>query len=139
MRCRGCGFCLKAHYQQANTVIRRHEEYEALFSSIEILVERQGLNERMTIPLFNAALGMRVTNARYQKETEESAHVAGRDLKILTDLEILTPHGEKRGRYYTAGRELMEARARARRDKTAVDPYRLPEVSVDPGPRLPGI
>ena len=132
-------FCLKAHYQQANTVIRRHEEYEALFSSMEILVERQGLNERMIVPLFNAALGMRVTNAKYQKETEESAHVAGRDLKILTDLEILTPHGEKRGRYYTAGRELMEARARARRDKTAVDPYRLPEVSVDPGPRLPGI
>ena len=63
-------FCLKAHYQQAATVIRRHEEYEALFASIETIVERHRLNERMAVPLFNAALGMQVTNARYQKETD---------------------------------------------------------------------
>ena len=132
-------FCLKAHYQQANTLIRRHDEYESLFSSIENIIRRERLNERMTIPLFNAAVGIRVTNSRYQKETEESSYVAGRDLKALTDLEILTPHGEKRGRYYTAGRELKEVRTRARRDKTVLDPYQLPEVSVDPGPRLPGI
>ena len=93
----------------------------------------------MTIPLFNAALGIRVTNARYQKETEVSSYVAGRDLKVLTDLEILVPIGEKRGRYYTAGKELQEARDRARRDKVVLDPYVLPEVSADPGPRLPGL
>ena len=132
-------FCLKAHYQQANTVIRRHEEYEALFASIETLVERQRLNERMAVPLFNAALGMRVTNARYQKETEESSHVAGRDLKALADLALLVPHGEKRGRHYTAGKELMEARKAARRSRTVQNPYELPEVSADPGPRLPGL
>ena len=131
-------FCLKAHYQQANTMIRRHEEYEALFSSIESLVERLKLNERMTVPLFNAALGMRVTNARYQRETEESSHVAGRDLKALADLALLVPHGEKRGRYYTAGKELGEARQAARRSRTVQDPYELPGVSADPGPRLPG-
>ena len=132
-------FCLKAHYQQANTVIRRHEEYEALFSSIESLMERQKLNERMIIPLFNSALGMRVTNARYQKETEESSHVAGRDLKALADLALLVPHGEKRGRYYTAGTELREAREAARRSRPIQDPYELPQVSADPGPRLPGL
>ena len=132
-------FCLKAHYQQAATVIRRHEEYEALFASIETLVERHRLNERMAVPLFNAALGMRVTNARYQKETEESAHVAGRDLKALADLALLVPHGEKRGRYYTAGRELREAREAARRSRAVQDPYELPEVTADPGPRLPGL
>ena len=132
-------FCLKAHYQQANTVIRRHEEYEVLFSSIETLVERQGLNERMAVPLFNAALGMRVTNARYQRETEESSHVAGRDLKTLADLALLIPHGEKRGRYYTAGTELRDAREAARRSRTVQDPYELPQVAADPGPRLPGL
>ena len=132
-------FCLKAHYQQANTVIRRHEEYEALFSSIESLVERQRLNERMIVPLFNAALGMRVTNARYQKQTEESSHIAGRDLKALADLALLVPHGEKRGRYYTAGKEVREARQAARRSRTVQDPYELPGVSADPGPRLPGL
>ena len=131
-------FCLKAHYQQANTVIRRHEEYEALFSIIETIVGRQRLNERMTVPLFNSAVGMRLTNARYQRETEESSHVAGRDLKALADLALLVPHGEKRGRYYTAGEELREARKAARRSRPVQDPYDLPDVSVDPGPRLPG-
>ena len=132
-------FCLKAHYQQASTVIRRHEEYEALFTSIETLVERQRLNERMTAPLFNAALGMRLTNARYQRVTEESSHVAGRDLKALADLALLVPHGEKRGRYYLAGKGLQDARKSARRDKTVLDPYQLPSVAADPGPRLPGL
>ena len=132
-------FCLKAHYQQASTLIRRNEEYEALLNSVDGIVERRRLNGRTAIPLFNAALGMRVTNARYQKETEVSAHVAGRDLKSLADLDILVPHGEKRGRHYTAGRELREARERARRDRVVLDPYQLPEVSADLGPRLPGL
>ena len=132
-------FCLKAHYQQANTLIRRYEEYESLFNGIESIIKRERLNERMTIPLFNAALGIRVTNSRYQKETEASVHVAGRDLKALADLEILTPIGEKRGRYYSAGKELKEARNRARRDRTVQDPYELPAVSSDAGPRLPGL
>ena len=131
-------FCLKAHSRQANTVIRRHEEYEALFSRIETLVQRHVLNERTAVPLFNAALGMRLTNARYRKETEESAHVAGRDLKALADLALLVPHGEKRGRYYTAGRELRAAREKSRRAKAVLDHYKLPEVAGDPGPRLPG-
>ena len=132
-------FCLKAHYQQVNTLIRRHEEYEALFDSVEALMKGKKLNERMTMPSFNSAIGMRVTNARYQKETEVSSYTAGRDLKVLTDLEILVPHGEKRGRYYTAGKELRDARQRARRERTILDPYNLPEVSVDPMPRLPGL
>ena len=132
-------FCLKAHYQQANTLIRRYEEYEALFDSVEALMRKKKLNERMTVPLFNSAIGMRVTNARYQKETEVSSYTAGRDLKVLTDLEILVPHGEKRGRYYTAGKELKDARQGARRERTILDPYDLPKVLVDPVPRLPGL
>ena len=132
-------FCLKAHYQQANTLIRRHEEYESVFESIEKIIAREKLMERMTIPLFNAALGFRVTNSRYQKETEESPYVAGRDLKVLAESEILIPHGERRGRYYTAGKELRDARQRARRDRTVLDPYELPEVSGVESPRLPGL
>ena len=132
-------FCLKAHYQQANTLIRRYDEYESVFESIENLIKREGLNERMTIALFNASLGIRVTNSRYQKETEESPYVAGRDLKVLSDLEILIPHGERRGRYYIAGKELKEARQRGRRDRTVLDPYELPEVLPEEAPLLPGL
>lgn len=125
-------FCLKAHYQQANTLIRRHEEHESVFESVERLVAREGLNERVTIPLFNAAMGLRVTNARYQKETEVSTYVAGRDLKALSDAAILVAHGEKRGRYYSAGRELAAARAGARRSRAVLDPYALPETVSGP-------
>ena len=132
-------FCLKAHYQQANTLIRRHDEYESVLDSIDRIIERERLNERMAIPLFNAALGIKVTNSRYQKETEESSYVAGRDLKVLADLDILNPHGEKRGRYYTAGKELKDARDGARLNKTVQDPYELSAVSSDAGPRLPGL
>ena len=132
-------FCLKAHYQQANTLIRRHDEYESVFESMENLIEREGLKKRMTIALFNAALGIRVTNSRYQKETEESSYVAGRDLKVLSDLEILIPHGERRGRYYIAGKELKEARQRGRRDRTVLDPYELPEGLPEEAPLLLGL
>ena len=129
-------FCLKAHYQQANTLIRRYEEYGSVYDNIEKIIERERLNERMTIPLFNAALGIRVTNSRYQTETEVSSYVAGRDLKHLTDLEILVPHGETRGRYYMAGQELKGVRDRARGNRIVQDPYQLSEVL---SPRLPGL
>jgi Fic family protein len=130
-------FCLKAHYQQANVLIRRLEEYDAVYVSIDRMLKKHGLSDRMAIPLFDVALGIRLTNARYQKETEESQYVAGRDLKALSDLGILVPHGEKRGRYYTAGKAITDARNRARRQRVVNDPYELPperEVS----PRLPG-
>ena len=125
-------FCLKAHYQQANTLIRRHEEYESVFVSLEKIIRYHSLNERMTVPLFHAALGIKLTNLRYQKETEESSYIAGRDLKMLTDLEILIPHGEKRGRHYTAGKNIREIRNHARRTRKILDPYDLPEVSDIP-------
>ena len=130
-------FCFTAHYQQANTLIRRIEEYETVFEQIATIVQREKLNERTAMPLFDAALGMRLTNFRYQRETEESSYVAGRDLKTLTEIGIIEPHGEKRGRYYTAGPELKNAREKARRKKVISNPYALPE--VEPSPRLPGI
>lgn len=132
-------FCLKAHYQQANTIIRRFDEYELLFGSVEKLISENKLNERMAIPLFNCALGMRLTNSRYQKDAEVTQHIATRDLRTLSELGLISPHGEKRGRYYVAGDEIKIARDRARRKKITLNPYDLPEVSGDTAPRLPGI
>ena len=90
-------FCLTAHYQQAFTLVRRHEEYAALFELIEGDVTRRGLHQRTAIPLFDAALGARITNAKYQKDAEVSAQVATRDLRALVDHGLLAPRGEKRG------------------------------------------
>ena len=124
-------FCLKAHFQQASDLIRRNEEYEDLFAIIDDIVNREKLHLRSAVPLFDCALGYRVTNSRYQNDAEVSQHIATRDLKRLSDLELLEPVGEKRGRYYVAGKELREARGRVRREKNIVDPYTLPPRNVN--------
>ena len=134
-------FCLTAHYQQALTTIRRHSEYEALFERIEGLIKKDDLHERMTIPLFDCALGMRMTNSRYQREAEVSVHVATRDLKLLSDAGYLEPHGEKRGRHYFGAETLREHRMRTRIKKPIPNPYEAYE-SSEPlpldEPMLPG-
>lgn len=135
-------FCLTAHYQQALTSIRRHEEYDALFERIERVVADDALHERTTLPLFDAALGMRLTNSRYQREAEVSMHVATRDLRMLVEAGHLEPKGEKRGRYYVGSGSLKKHRSRTRVRKPMPNPYSAFEVSEPiplEGPRLPGL
>lgn len=137
-------FCLKAHYQQAFTLIRRNEVYGRLFGEIDEIVKRRKLNERTALPMFDASLGLRMTNSRYQKDAGVTQFTAGRDLKELSDLGLLEAVGEKRGRYYVAGRELLAAKARAAVKRKMPDPYELAEVSLsrsadEVSPRLPGL
>jgi len=134
-------FCLTAHYQQALTIIRRHEEYDALFERIEKVVKDRGINDRCILPLFDAAVGMRITNPRYQKETEVSVHTATRDLRALVELGLLDPKGEKRGRYYVRTEELQSHRTATRIRRPMPNPYTVYEASAVPlplEPKLPG-
>jgi Fic family protein len=130
-------FCLKAHYQQAATIIRRNDEYALLFDVIEKIANTRKLNGRAITPLFEAALGLRLTNARYVSLAETEAHSATRDLKLLVDANLLIAEGEKRGRYYRRSTELAQARASARLSKKSEDPYEL--IKQEQGPRLPGL
>lgn len=135
-------FCLTAHYQQALTIIRRHEEYDALFERIEKLVRVAGLHERTTIPLFDAALGMRMTNSRYQREADVSVHVATRDLRMLVEEGYFEPKGEKRGRHYFGSEKLRRHRVDTRIKKPMPNPYSAFEASEPlplEEPLLPGI
>ncbi len=139
-------FCLKAHYQQAATLIRRNEEYERLYEKIVTISEGHLLMERMQMALFDAALGFRVTNTRYRTDTDVSEVVASRDLKKLCDTGLLEPFGEKRGRYYRAGKVLREARLATRLPRPLSDPFDLVKrrdtrsaSQVDEDPRLPGV
>ncbi len=132
-------FCLKAHYQQAATLIRRNEEYEELFVILNKVIDRNGLNPRVAIPLFELCLGLRVTNTRYQRSAEVTQHIASRDLKQLSDLGLIEPHGEKRGRYYLAATPLKEARQRVRQARVLIDPYDLPQSDPETEPFLPGV
>lgn len=118
-------FCLKAHYQQAGTLIRRNEEYERLFARITAIADAHGVGERSHMSMFDAALGFRVTNQRYKTDASVSELVASRDLKKLCDLGLFEPQGEKRGRFYRAGSELQAARAATRMPRVMGDPYEI--------------
>lgn len=116
-------FCLTAHYQQALTIIRRHDEYDALFQRVDVIIKENGLHRRMEIPLFDAALGAQMTNSRYQKAAEVSVHVATRDLRMLVAQGYLEAQGEKRGRFYVASEKLRRHRHETRVKKPMPDPY----------------
>lgn len=118
-------FCLKAHYQQATTLIRRMDEYGELYGEIEKLVAKHQLPERTALPLFDSALGMTLTNARYQEDADVTGHIASRDLRTLSDKALLNAKGETRGRRYNAGRELLGLRSAVRISRPLRDPYDL--------------
>ena len=122
-------FCLKAHCHQAAVLIRRHAEYEALDHRIEAIVRDEGLPDRAFIPLFDAALGLATTNGWYRVDTQVSEIVASRDLRRLTELDLLVPHGEKRGRSYRGSKRLLSIRKAVQKqlgtDMPFVDPYEI--------------
>lgn len=118
-------FCLKAHYQQASTLLRRMDESAQLYAEIEHIVLRYDLNERTAMPLFDSALGMTLNSARYQEDADVTAHIASRDLRRLSDIGLLEAQGETRARKYLAGRELTEARKRVRLTRPLRDPYEV--------------
>ncbi|MEA2834660.1 MAG: hypothetical protein QOG66_2862 [Methylobacteriaceae bacterium] len=118
-------FCLKAHYQQAQRLIRRSQEYSEIYEKIHVLVESHGLNERCEMPLLDSCIGVRITNIRYRTETTVSEYVASRDLKRLTELGLLEPEGDGRGRAYRAGPSLLEIRRQTRTARKVDDPYQI--------------
>ena len=137
-------FCLKAHYQQAATLIRRNEEYSRLFDKVTALIENAKLPDRASVPLFDAALGFRLTNSRYRVDAEVTELVASRDLKRLCDAGLLTAVGEKRGRIYRASPKLTALRVETRLPRPLENPYeliqrRLRRAAANDTPRLPGL
>jgi Fic family protein len=116
-------FCLRAHYQQASTLMKRNAHFGRVWEEIAKIVKDMGLNERMEAPLLEASFGYKIRNHRYRSENDISDVVASRDLKRLCDAGLLTPVGEKRGRYYIADRRLLNIPLRTRDATKAGDPY----------------
>ena len=125
-------FCLKAHFQQCQTLIRRTTEHSMLFDEVEQIIWRKKLDERMAIPMTEAARGMRLTNAQYQKDADVMQYIASRDLKKLSDLGLIEPFGEKRGRFYRAGPVLRKARDMVRIKQPLTNPYDIPQKNGQP-------
>jgi Fic family protein len=98
-------FTLTAHLRQAKTLRRRIDDAEKLWVGVESLVGAR--EERQLAALNDAAMGLRLRRATYLKIAAESGseiteQTAGRDLKALADAGYLEPHGERRGRFYSA-------------------------------------
>jgi Fic family protein len=125
-------FCLRAHYFQASTTMRRREEIEQVWLGCLKLAENEGLPERCAAGLMDASFGLRLRRGTYRSsvETAEGEEIsdltASRDLKAMADTGLVEAVGERRGRYYLAGEALVslyeEIRA-ARPQKSADDPF----------------
>jgi len=128
-------FCLKAHYYQAMTWLRRARQISRLWDELERITEARKLLPRTMFALSEAAHGYRVRNATYRAIADISVSLATKDLAKLVDEELLVPEGEKRGRYYLAGEEIKAAFERSRITSEISDPFE----EMDRARRLPGL
>ncbi len=118
-------FCLRSHYQQAATLIKRNAHFGRVWTEVAQIVRGMGLPERTEGPLLEASFGYKIRNHRYRNENGISDVVASRDLKKLCDAGLLTPIGEKRGRYYVAEAKLIDVAVRTRDAGKSADPYEI--------------
>ncbi|MBK5297889.1 MAG: Fic family protein [Vicinamibacteria bacterium] len=120
-------FCLKAQFRQASTLMRRARVFQRVWDALEHETKQRGLPDRTIGILGEAALGLKARNATYRKHEDISENLASRDLKMLTDVGLLVPKGEKRGRYYIAAPILsaIGREATARENKVIADPFDL--------------
>jgi Fic family protein len=118
-------FCLRAHYQQAATLMKRYEVIRRVWTEVEKLRKQHGLPERVETAMMDGAFGFRIRNAHYREANDLSEAAATRDLKRLAELGLLTAVGEKRWRYYVATAVLKEILVRCSDPTRAPDPYSL--------------
>lgn len=140
-------FCLKAHFIQTTSVLRRVREAERIWEEIEGLIERHRLNARCAAALFDAAIGLSIRNSSYRATLQGwqeaiSNQVATLDLRAMVQAGLLEQRGHKRGTYYVAGEPINEVRSRRVKGRQAVDTVRLFDPAGDPGdvptaPELP--
>lgn len=125
-------FCLRAHYSQIRTMLRRREEIEQIWNACVALAESHGLPERCAAALMDASYGLRLRRGSYRASAksvtgeEISEQTASRDLRAMVDRRLLAPLGERRARYYLAGIEPVELHEQVRANRpsqTTNDPF----------------
>ena len=116
-------FCLTAHHFQAQTLLKRIGEVGSLWERLEQLTKELKIPSRTIGALMDAATGRRVRNPVYRRESDVSAQIAKRDLKILVTNGLLEAKGEKRGRYYIASKSLSGLYEQSKVDRPIRDPF----------------
>ena len=127
-------FCLRAHFFQLRTQLRRIQETEKLYHEIGALATHAGLPDRITGGLVEAAYRFRLTHAAYKAIVEVTAGeeisslTASRDLRGMVDAGLLRPVGQTRGRYYLGEAVLDEERKKIQATRTpreTSDPFEI--------------
>ncbi|MEV6767415.1 Fic family protein [Nocardia sp. NPDC051030] len=121
-------FNLRAHDIQAQTVEGRIRRTERAWSRLDELVATHKLPDRVADILYDALIGFRIRRHGYLTRAGIDERTASRDLKALTDINLLAARGETRARHYVAGEQLLELKLLLRED--------VPRNIVDPYPRL---
>ncbi|MEV4390385.1 Fic family protein [Nonomuraea sp. NPDC049607] len=117
-------FNLRAHHMQAQTVAQRVREAGTTWAELDTLIAENSLPERALDAMFEAVLGYRIRRAGYLKRTGVEDQTATRDLAALANAGLLVPHGNGRGRFYTAGESLQRIQQNRRARRTPLtDPY----------------
>lgn len=117
-------FNLVAHFRQASWLLQRSRVAQRVWTEIEQIVNKKGINDRAVPALFDAAFGYRVRRTHYMASAQVSEQVASRDLKMLVDHGLLTGEGETRGRIYDAAASLRDIYLRNYEPRTNVDPFK---------------
>jgi len=127
-------YCLRAHYYQARTQLRRVQETEQLYEACANIARQRGLPDRTTGALAEVAYGLRLTHGTYKMIMEItagetiSALTASRDLRALVDAKLVKPIGRTRGRHYVAEPILLAERKHiqtSRAPKETSEPFEL--------------
>ncbi|MFY1651325.1 Fic family protein [Solwaraspora sp. WMMB762] len=117
-------FNLRAHHMQGQTVARRLDEASAVWKELDQLTVEHRLPDRVTDLLYEAVLGYRLRRGGYVKLAGIEERTASRDFAQLVEAGLLRAIGERRGRYYVAGEELIDTRHRSRESRRPLsDPY----------------
>ncbi len=116
-------FCLRAHYRQAQTLLRRTREMERVHAELAELVETCGFPDRTVLALLQAAFGIGVRNASYRASADVSQSIVSRELGALVDAKLLIPEGNRRSRSYSASPMVAEIRQRLRLPDEEDDPF----------------
>jgi Fic family protein len=132
-------FILRAHYFQAQTLLRRLRESERLWAALEGETKKRGLPERMVFALWDAANGFKVRNGTYRSVADIAEHSASRDLKALVDVGLLDAQGEKRARFYNASAPILLIRKNLAESRPPIaDPFEEAGAAIRVPPPLAG-
>jgi Fic family protein len=95
-----------AQLSQVRALDLRERTQRGLWIMLENLLGDRGLPERLTNALWDAFFGRQVKAGYYRGIVDVSAPTATSDLRAATTSGLLTAHGERRGRFYTASTRL---------------------------------